>query len=364
MHPLIFVTSWVLLGTMFALQDWVLATRSSNYHVGLVLLIKAWGVQYFIWGLIFWVAWNLVGQRIRRTELLPLIVAGIPISLLCCILEEMIWVACFPRLPLNRPQMPYWERLWFNLDAELVDNLVIFWCTFALFRGIGHYQQLREKEEAAAELRTQLAHAQVHALRMQLNPHFLFNTMNSISSLIQIDPASADAVLEQLSSLLRMTLERGEVQLIPLNEEIQFTELYLAMQDLRFSGRIRQEISVEPELHDALVPAMILQPLVENAYTHGFSKTDREGWLTISAKRQETRLQVRVSNSGLGLLPRTVDRTGLGLDNVRRRLLLHYGEEQSFSIEELSGHIVRVTFALPLSFGQPELSPLTRYGVA
>ena len=89
--------------------------------------------------------------------------------------------------------------------------------------------------------------------------------MNSISSLIRIDPMAADAMLEQLSSLLRMTLQRGEVQLIPISEEMQFTELYLAMQNLRFAGRISQEISVDPELHDALVPTMILQPLIENA---------------------------------------------------------------------------------------------------
>jgi two-component system, LytTR family, sensor kinase len=363
MHPVMFLSGWVLLGTMFAVQDWM-SMRLWSYRVDLRLLVEAWGMQYFIWGVLCWLAWVWMGQQIQRAKLSWLLVRLIPVSILCCLLEELIWVACFPHLPLNRPSMPYWQRLWFHLDAELVDNLVIFWCTFALFRGIGYYEQLREKEEAAAELRTQLAHAQVRALRMQLNPHFLFNTMNSISSLIRIDPAAADVMLEQLSSLLRMTLQRGEVQLIPLSEEMQFTEMYLAMQDLRFAGRIRQQIEVDPELHDALVPAMLLQPLVENAYCHGLSRIQHSGLLAIAAHREGSMLQLRITNSGLGLLPETGERKGVGLANVQHRLKLHYGIDQRFLIEELVDGMVQVTIALPLTFAEPEVAALTGYGVA
>jgi two-component system LytT family sensor kinase len=364
MHPAIFLSGWVLLGTLFAIQDWLMAIRSSSYHVDLRLLIKAWGTQYFIWGVICWVAWVWMGPYIQRAKLSSLILQLIPISLFCCVVEEMIWIACFPNLPVNKPRMTFWHRLWFNVDAELVDNLVIFWCTFALFRGIGYYQQLREKEEAAAELRTQLAHAQVRALRMQLNPHFLFNTMNSISSLIRIDAAAADVMLEQLSSLLRMTLQRGEVQLIPLSDEMQFTEMYLAMQDLRFAGRIRQEISVDPELHDAVVPAMLLQPLIENAYCHGLSRIQRDALLIIAARREGSTLWLRVSNSGVGLVAEDGGRKGVGLTNVQHRLRLHYGNDQTFSIEELVDGMVQVTITLPLAFREPEVATLTGYGVA
>jgi two-component sensor histidine kinase len=363
MHPAVFLSSWVLLGTMFAVQDWM-SMRLWDYHVNLRLLAEAWGMQYFIWGVLCWLGWVWMGQYIQRANLGRLLLWLVPLSVLCCLIEEAIWVACFPHLPLNRPQMTYWHRFWFHLDAELVDNLVIFWCTFALFRGIGYYQQLHEKEEAAAELRTQLAHAQVRALRMQLNPHFLFNTMNSISSLIRIDPAAADVMLEQLSSLLRMTLQRGEVQLIPLSDEMQFTEMYLAMQDLRFSGRIRQEISVDPELHDALVPAMLLQPLIENAYCHGLSRIQRDGVLSITAHRKDSMLQLQVSNSGVGLAPQDEERKGVGLANVQHRLRLHYGDNQTFSIEEVTGGMVQVTMSLPLAFREPDIAALTGYGVA
>ena len=114
---------------------------------------------------------------------------------------------------------------------------------------------------------------------MQLNPHFLFNAMNSISSLMRTDVEAADEMLEQLSSLLRISLERGSVQMIPLREEIDFLEVYLSMQDKRYADRVKRSISVDPELHDALIPAMILQPVVENAYVHGLSKIESDGEL-------------------------------------------------------------------------------------
>lgn len=363
MHPAIFLSAWVLLGSMFAVQDWM-SMRLWSYHVDLKPLVEAWDMQYFIWGVLCWLGWVWMGRYIQRTKLGRLLLWLVPISVVCCLVEELIWVACFPHLPLNRPEMSYWHRFWFQLDAELVDNLVIFWCTFALFRGIGYYQQLREKDEAAAELRTQLAHAQVRALKMQLNPHFLFNTMNSISSLIRIDPAAADLMLEQLSSLLRMTLQRGEVQLIPLSDEMQFTEMYLAMQDLRFAGRVRQEITVEPELHDALVPAMLLQPLVENAYCHGLSRIQRDGILVITARKVDSTLWLRVSNSGVGLVSHDGERKGLGISNVQHRLRLHYGDNQTFVIEEATGGMVQVTMTLPLAFREPEVAALAGYGVA
>ena len=201
---------------------------------------------------------------------------------------------------------------------------------------------------------------------MQLNPHFLFNTMNSISSLMQTDIAAADKMLEQLSSLLRITLERGDVQLIPLSDEMEFVEMYLAMQDRRFTGRVRQEVHVESGLYDALVPAMILQPVIENAYTHGLSKLDNNGLIAIDVRRNQDTLAISVINSGLGLHPQNSNGTGrhgVGLANVKDRLRLHYGNTQAFTIEELANGKVRVAISLPLHFSESPTRQLTGYGV-
>lgn len=365
MHPAVFIGASALLGVLFALQDWN-SMRQWSYHVRLPLLLEAWGLQYLLWGLICWILWWRMGDRLQQAGLFWIVTRVVPLSIGSSVVEEMLWVLCFPHLPLNHPQMTYWRRLEFYLAGDLVDSLVIFWCVFLLFRGIGYYQQLREKEAAAAELRTQLAQAQVRALRMQLNPHFLFNTMNSISSLMQTDIAAADTMLEQLSSLLRITLERGEVQLICLSDEMEFIEMYLSMQDLRFTGRIRHEISVEPELYDALVPAMLLQPLIENAYTHGLSKLQKDGQLVVVARRENSMLKISVTNSGLGLdhaVSNGDRRQGVGIANVKNRLRLHYGNEQTFAMEERDQGSVQVAVSLPLQFSKRQTGIVPGYGV-
>jgi LytS/YehU family sensor histidine kinase len=173
-------------------------------------------------------------------------------------------------------------------------------------------------------------------------------------------------MLEQLSSLLRITLERGDVQLIPLSDEMEFIEMYLAMQDRRFTGRVRQEVHVEPDLYDALVPAMILQPVIENAYTHGLCKLDKDGLISIDVRRDNETLAVSVINSGLGLLPQNSNgagRHGVGLANVKDRLRLHYGNSQAFTIEEVANGKVRVALSLPLQFSERPTRQLTGYGV-
>jgi two-component system LytT family sensor kinase len=364
MHPAIFVSASVLLGTLFALQEWM-TMRLWSYRMSIGLLFSAWWMQYFLWGVICWLLWRWCGPWIQRANAFRIFTQVLPLSIVASVVEEMIWVACFPRLPLNRPHMTYWHRLAFHLDAEFIDSLVIFWCVFALFRGVGYYQKFREKEAAAAQLSVQLAQAQMAALRMQLNPHFLFNTMNSISSLMRTDIAAADTMLEQLGSLLRITLERGEVQFIRLNDEMEFVEMYLAMQERRFTGRVHQQLWVHPELHDALVPTMILQPLIENAYTHGLSRLDSNGLLHIEATRKDSHLTLSVLNNGAGLnsnSSKVTDGQGVGLANIKSRLQLHYGDRHTFSIREVARDQVEVTITLPLQFSASPTETLTRFG--
>ena len=261
--------------------------------------------------------------------------------------------------------MDYWHRFTFQLNAEFVDSMAIFWCAFIFFRGVAYYQKFREKETTAARLQVQLVQARLAALRMQLNPHFLFNAMNSISSLMRTDVNAADNMLEQLSSLLRITLERGEMQLVPLHKEVEFVELYMAMQQQRYAGRVKQTLSVEPELHDALVPSLILQPIVENAYVHGVSKCRDQGELAIDIRRDGKRLRMSVVNSGNGLTLERAEpgRSGVGLANVRDRLRLHYGDRGSLSVREVGTGRVNVTIALPLQMNGNSTDETARFDV-
>jgi LytS/YehU family sensor histidine kinase len=292
-----------------------------------------------------------------------MLVFFLPLSIVVSVIEEMLFVLSFPNIPLNVAHLDYWHRLTLFINEELVDNMVTFWCAFFLFRGMGYYERYREQERTAAQLEIQLANAQISSLRMQLNPHFLFNTMNSISCLMRIDVDGADAMLEQLCSLMRITLERGDAQLITMREEIEFIETYMDMQGRRYAGQIEQELNVDPELYDALVPSMILQPIVENAYVHGLSKV-AAGELQVNVERDDANLQVRVINSGVGLRQHRLavsNGHSIGLSNIKHRLKLHYGNKASFSIEELDFRRVQVTIRIPLQLSPVSTEVALRY---
>jgi len=364
MRPAIFVSTFVLVGLLFAFQEW-LSIHHMGYHLPSIIFFESWGYQFLVWGTVCWLIWHFFGSAIQRASILKIILVFLPLSVVISLGQQMLFVFIFRDLPLNHPEPSYWRRLSIYVYAELLDNMLIFWCAFSLFRGIGYYQRFREHENAKAELEVQLANAQLAALRMQLNPHFLFNTMNSISSLMRSDIDAADSTLEQLSCLLRMSLERGDTQLITLLEDPEFVELYLAMQACRYAGRVTQSVRVDPELYDSLIPSMLLQPIVENAYVHGLSKIESAGKLALEAHKMGNHIRISVINSGIGLSAASngyASGHGVGLRNVMSRLKLHYGEDSRFDIAQLNLRDVRVEIEIPLQYAPDAMQPVARFG--
>lgn len=369
MHPVICIPAFVVVGQLFALQTWINLDHW-GYHVSSAILFGAWGSQYLIWGVMLWLMWRFLPHLITKSNLTEVLTRILPLSLVFPVIEELIFAGLFTDLPLDRPHMSFWRRFEFQLQAEFIDSMVLFWCAFFIFRGINYYQRFREKEKATAQLEVQLANAKLAALRMQLNPHFLFNAMNSISSLMRTDVDEADNMLEQLSSLLRISLERGNVQLIPLRDEMEFIEVYLSMQDRRYAERVKRDIFIDSELHDALVPAMFLQPVVENAYAHGLSKIESDGELFIEAHRQADNVKLSVTNSGPAWQSQNGHASnghasnghGVGLANVRSRLRLHYGDKCSFDLSHIDNTHVKVTIVFPFQLSHAAESGVTRYG--
>src|SRR5579863_2031289 len=291
MNPLIFISGSVLVGLLFAFQEWY-SIHKMGYHIQALIFFESWGFQFLVWGFICWMFWRFLKTYIQCASLLTILTLFLPLSIVTSLGQQMLYVLVFQDLPPDHPVASYWKRLSIYVDAELLNNVLIFWCAFFLFRGIGYYQRSREHERTNAELKTQLANSQIATLRMQLNPHFLFNAMNSISSLMRSDVDAADNMLEQLSCLLRISLERGETQFVSLRDELDFIELYLSMQKRRYAGRVTQSIHVDPELYDALVPSMLLQPIVENAYVHGISKTGSSGTIVLEARSEGSRMRI------------------------------------------------------------------------
>jgi two-component system, LytTR family, sensor kinase len=338
-----------MLGVLFAFQEYM-TYRSTRYRMTYWTLLVPWCLHFLLWGVFCQILWWKGRTYIKRATTKSILLWFVPLSVVVSVLEEAIWVACQPQIPIGAHDWSYLHRLQYFLDSELLNNLVIFWFTFCLFRVILTYQSFRERESAAAQ---QLTQAQLRALRMQLNPHFLFNAMNSVSSLMRTDTEAADQVLEQLSSMLRITLDRGEQQLVPLTEEVDFIQLYLGIQKTRFHGTVHHYIAIEPEVLDALVPTMILQPIVENAYIHGVAKTVGEGFIGIEAQPHEGQLRICVRNSGKGLAYRSRAETAkerVGVANVKARLELHYGNAHCFELKEFADGEVQAILLLPLQY--------------
>ena len=212
-----------------------------------------------------------------------------------------------------------------------------------------YYQKVREKELQASELRAQLAQAQLQSLKMQMNPHFLFNTLNSISTLLRVDLDAAEHTLELLAVLLRRSLDATDVQEVSLREELAFIHDYLELEQIRFSNRLRLVWDIEPAAEDAWVPHLILQPLVENAIKHGFWPTAKPGLIRVSAQREGKELHLAVEDDGVGLHPLSTKGTveGVGLSNSRARLRQLYGNASSLHLMANTPKGVRAVVVLP-----------------
>ena len=361
MHPVVFVAGWLVLAALFAFQEWV-GYRTWNYNLQFGKVYLLWAIHFLLWSIIGWILWWKLRDYIQRASLKSILTRIVPLSIAISIIEEVIWVSATWHFRVGNLSWTFMRRLVYFLDSELVDNLLIFWVIFLLFRGVGYYQRLREKEYKEMRLESELTNAQLRALRMQLNPHFLFNTMNSISSLMHSDVELADRMLEQMCSMLRMTLDRGEARLIPLTDEVEFVQMYMAIQQMRFTGKVHSYVAIDPEVLDALVPTMILQPLMENAYVHGVAVTPGEAFLGIEAQNQGGQLRICVRNSGRGLASNrdsSHDGRGVGIANVKARLELHYGDDQRFTLQEYPDGEVQAILLLPLGYS-PRLTANTQ----
>jgi two-component system LytT family sensor kinase len=236
-----------------------------------------------------------------------------------------------------------------------IDELTIFFGVTAAGFARDYFRRYQRRRDEATELRAhttllegRLAEAQLSALRTQLNPHFLFNTLNAVSALAERDPAGVRRMIARLSELLRYTLDGSQPQEVPLSQELDFLDRYLELMQIRFGGRLQVEKRIASDTWLALVPNLILQPLVENALKHG-TDSATGGRIIIEARRDEDRLILEVADTGPGLQAggSTVSGSGLGLPNVRDRLRHLYEEDQSLTLRDAEGGGVVAEVSLP-----------------
>jgi LytS/YehU family sensor histidine kinase len=218
----------------------------------------------------------------------------------------------------------YVQRLYLqNLDWTLMVYAAIVGLSYATT----YYHESQARAVKQAQLETRLVEARLRTLQAELQPHFLFNTLHAISSLVHTNPDGADRMISRLSDLLRLTFDRSGTPRISLQEELEFLQKYLEIEQTRFNDRLSVRFEIDPETLDAEVPRLILQPLVENAIKHGVSPKPGAGLVQISTKRQGDDLWIEVSDNGVGLSAgaRARLRSGVGLSNTRDRLECLYG---------------------------------------
>jgi two-component system, LytTR family, sensor kinase len=238
-----------------------------------------------------------------------------------------------------------------TLTSYLLNAFVFQFYAFAAVIGtllaLVYYRSFRDRETRAAQLEAALSTAQLNALRVQLQPHFLFNTLNSVAALMHVDVDAADDMLGRLSDLLRLTLRRGSVQEIELNDELATLERYVDIMRVRFRDNLTVEIDVDEKARHCVVPNFILQPLLENAIEHGVDRVLGRCTVRLRGSIVENVLTLEVSDHGPGLPGGRPENVGIGLSNTRDRLAALYGTRASLQILPTSEAGVTVVLRLP-----------------
>jgi two-component system, LytTR family, sensor kinase len=237
-----------------------------------------------------------------------------------------------------------WYRVLPGFSQVLVTSVANNLSEFGLLVGVGHAlvyaRRYRERDE-------RLARAELHALKMQLHPHFLFNALNTVTSFVGTDPERAERMIARLSELLRRVLESGGTQEVALEEELRFLRTYLEIEQARFEDRLNVRWAVDPEVYAARVPHLLLQPLVENAIRHGIAPRAAPATVAISAARMDGELRLEVRDDGVGLRGAAESTGGVGLANTRARLRQLYGPRHVFEVADAPGGGVVVRVGLP-----------------
>jgi signal transduction histidine kinase len=239
---------------------------------------------------------------------------------------------------------------WFWMRTR--SHVPVYWVIVCAVHALTYYRRSQERERKALELSASLAQARLQTLKMQLHPHFLFNALNAIATLVHKDPHAADDMIANLSNLLRLALDRSELHEVSLRKELEFLDCYLEIEQMRLGDRLRVEKHIEPSVLNAQVPVMILQPLAENAIRHGIEPMRNPGLLILRAEREGMCLNLTVSNTGTGVFTSApaASRPGIGVANTRARLHELYGADAQLVMQPAADGGFSVRLQIPLRF--------------
>ena len=344
---------WTLVGVIFAAISYAAAIGENNKEFGFVSALRLNLVQFYLWAIFS----PLIFRFSRRfpIEFRPLNVRNLllyfPALISFAGIHQTSHLAILwsitPRLRRQFPALIDFYRSYFGFGFYI--DLIIASLIVIAVHALLYYQNFRASELAQSSLKTQLAQAQLRALKMQLHPHFLFNTLHSISSLVLEDPSKANSMIARLGDFLRLTLENSEQQLVTLKEEIEFLRTYLEIEQVRFGDRLTVAFEIEPTTLSAAVPHLILQPVVENAIQYAIAPRATPGRIHIEAKCLNGSLRLEVKDNGPGIVSNgdLIEKQGVGLSNVRARLNQIYGSDFRFELMNSKDGGLTVVMEIP-----------------
>ncbi|HXG94877.1 MAG TPA: histidine kinase [Blastocatellia bacterium] len=358
------LTGWTLIGLTFTLNYYLFAG-----HYVAIFKEPPTLKEMLVWELPYWLLWAALSPLILRltrrfriererwarslaVHVVACLILSIAHRAVYLVIGWLLHVAAYQKLS-SIPEL-YASDILFNLPTGFMSYAAILLVSHA----IDYYHRYQEEELKISRLETELAQAQLQAaraqleaLKMQLQPHFLFNTLNSISALLEEDAQAAEEMIARLGDFLRLTLESSGAQEVPLQEEMEFLRCYLEIERVRFQDRLSVLIEIAPDALDALVPNMILQPIVENAIRHGIAERISEGRIEIRAARVGDSLRLSVKDNGPGLSSGRPTgsklKPGLGLSNTCARLEQLYGASHSLEIADAREGGAQVTVEIP-----------------
>ncbi|HET6670523.1 MAG TPA: histidine kinase [Pyrinomonadaceae bacterium] len=346
---------WIVLGVIYAGPIYLEVRAEGMNHSA---------ARIFGWGILTWSVWALLTPAIvwlgRRFSLIGAawkrslavhIPAFLIISAVHTAAATFITLTVAPFDHMGDSPLAFLPRFLSRLKGAFGSDLLVYGGILGVCYAIDYYRKYREREFLASQLEAQLAQAQLDSLRMQLHPHFLFNTLNGIVGLVRDNKnQAAVSMLVGLSDLLRHALEHSSRQEVELREELNFIKLYLDIQQMRFSDRLQIELDIQPDTIKCLVPNLILQPLVENALRHGIAHSAADAVVGIRSKIVTDSLELRVFDNGSGLANNWQLRSsnGIGLANTAARLQQLYNGNHRFDVRNRDGGGVEVVILIPL----------------
>jgi signal transduction histidine kinase len=344
-----FFCVWTLLGVSFALSTY-LGARQDNVQISWERILSGYLADFYLWGmlspLIFLLARRFeLRQHFPRNVLVHIGASVVLSGFVISAAAPLVWYLGY----VNTARNPTLAILWRNNAFSAYyfhQGLTIYWTTLVVAHAVYYYRGLRQREAQTARLTAELAQAQLQALKMQIHPHFLFNTLNSIAALLHKDVEAADRMIARLGDFLRLTLKSSDAPIVDFQQELEFLKCYLDIEHIRFQDRLTVDLDIDPNALTAMVPNLILQPIVENAVKHGVARQTYPGHIVIRARREGERLIMRVEDNGAGLKAKS-NGSGIGISNTRARLEQFYGRDFSFQVANSAERGVSVTLDIP-----------------